>query len=290
MKNFKNLMMCRKREDYLPPDYYIKLLKTYSFSGATDIEIFDNILKSLPFPHKAMEFGCGTGRGTKQFTQNYPLSKLDILDLSSEMLEYSCKNYPIHNAILNDSLDYMQNCKENYDFCFSLWSFSHSVHQHLERFETEKQGKAYVHNILKKFIEQNLNNNSKFFIIHFDSQSDEQKILMKQWAKKSYVYNRGNKLSLSLEAIESSLESLKNENIISYEINHLQGDPIYYTSMEEALEIFLNFHLEGEFNDCDENNWNATVKEVQANLQNYVLDDKRLAIRPACYTILIKKK
>lgn len=112
---------------------------------------------------------------------------------------------------------------------------------------------------------------------------------MKQWAKKSYVYNRGNKLSLSLEAIKSSLESLKNENIINYEINHLQGDPIYYTSMEEALEIFLNFHLEGEFNNCDENNWNAAVKEVQADLQNYVLDDKRLAIRPACYTILIRR-
>ncbi|OLA94028.1 MAG: hypothetical protein BHW64_05490 [Candidatus Melainabacteria bacterium LEY3_CP_29_8] len=144
--------------------------------------------------------------------------------------------------------------------------------------------------MLKKFIEQNLNNNGKFFIIHFDSQSDEQKILMKQWAKKSYVYNRGNKLSLSLDAIKSSLESLKNENIISYKINHLQGDPIYYTSMEEALEIFLNFHLEGEFNNCDENKWNATIKEVQADLQNYVLDDKRLAIRPACYTILIEKK
>lgn len=54
MKNFKNLMMSRRREDYLPPDYYIKLLKTYSFSGATDIEIFDNILKNLSFPLKAI--------------------------------------------------------------------------------------------------------------------------------------------------------------------------------------------------------------------------------------------
>ena len=43
MKNFKTFMMKRKREDYLPPDYYIKLLKTYSFSGITDIEIFDKL-------------------------------------------------------------------------------------------------------------------------------------------------------------------------------------------------------------------------------------------------------
>ena len=124
MKNFKNLMMYRKREDYLPPDYYIKLLKTYSFSGATDIEIFDNILKSLPFPHKAMEFGCGTGRGTKQFTQNYPLSKLDILDLSSEMLEYSCKNYHIHNAILSDSLDICKIAKKIMIFVLAYGVFS----------------------------------------------------------------------------------------------------------------------------------------------------------------------
>ncbi len=290
MKNFKTFMMKRKREDYLPPDYYIKLLKTYSFSGITDIEIFDNVLKKISTPFKAMEFGCGTGRGTIQFLKRYPQSDLDILDLSTEMLDYSRKNYAIHNAILSDSLNYMQSCNENYDFCFSLWSFSHSVHQHLERFKTEEQGKSHIHNILKKFIENNLNNNGKFFIIHFDSQSDEQKILMKQWAKKSYVYDRGNKLSLSLEAIKDSLEILKSQNLINYQIEHLLGDPIYYDSMEEALEIFLNFHLEGEFNNCSEDKWNSTIKEVEMDLQNFTLADKRLAVRPACYTILIEKK
>ncbi|MBE6447959.1 MAG: methyltransferase domain-containing protein [Alphaproteobacteria bacterium] len=289
MKDIREIMKKRKHEEYLPPDYYIQLLKTYSFSGKTDIELFKEILNIIPCTNKSIEFGCGTGRGTKSFLEIYPNSNLDILDLSNDMLSYSKSKYNVKNAILNDSLSFMKQCSSVYDFCFSLWSFSHSVHQNLEKFENEIEGKKYVIKILRKFIDENLEKNGYFFIIHFDSHSEEQTILMKQWSKKSYVYDRKEKLSLSLETILEALDELKNSNIANYKIEHLSGDTIFYENLDEAIEIFLNFHLEGVFNNCSDDEWLKVYNEIEMDLKKYITAAGNLSIHPGCYTILINK-
>ena len=289
MKNIREIMNKRKHEDYLPPDYYIKLLKTYSFSGKTDIELFKEVLRHIPYTDKSIEFGCGTGRGTKAFLDVCPNSDLDILDLSRDMLSYSKIRYDIKDAILNDSLSFMAQCSSVYNFCFSLWSFSHSIHQNLEKFENETEGKKYVNRILKKFICENLEKNGYFFIIHFDSHSEEQTILMRQWSKKSYVYDRKEKQSLSLETILEALEELKNNGIVNYRIEHLCGDSISYENIDEAIEIFLNFHLEGVFNHCSDDEWLKIYNEVKTDLTKHITAMGKLSISPGCYTILISK-
>ncbi len=280
-----------KHSDYLSPNYYQRLLKPYVFGGRDDLTLFDDFLASLKVkPQKALELGCGSGRGTEVFLKRFPKTRLDVLDLSPQMLEFTHKHFPVQEKILSDTFNYLSETKEKYDFVFSLWSFSHSLHQHLETATDLERGKSKLSDVLKNFIVLNLEKDGDFFIIHFDSQSDEQKILMKQWAKTSPVYDVGKQQSLSLQVIERTLNDLQQAGIVSFSITHFVGEPIVYDDINLALETFLNFHLEGCLNNRPEKEITSIIDELSGYFNRF-LDPKtgKISIKPGCFIIKIHK-
>jgi len=290
IKNDFSWLKSWEHSEYLSPDYYVKLLKPYVFNGKDDLTIFKDELNMVnSVPKSSIELGCGSGRGTEIFINHFKHDNLSVLDLSNQMLTFTKKKYNIKKAICSDTIDFMKTTSEKFDFVFSLWSFSHSLHQHLEKYNNINEGKLFIKSVLNKFILNNLEIDGKLFIIHFDSQSDEQTILMRQWAKKSKIYDREGKISLSLECIKESLSELEKNGNITFSINNLQGDAIIYNSEDEALETFINFHLEGIFNTMPKNKLDIIFNEILTYLNKFKLNDGKLAIRPKCYTINVQR-
>lgn len=90
--------------------------------------------------------------------------------------------------------------------------------------------------------------NGLFFLIHFDSLSQEQRILMRQWKRVFLAFTHLDEQSPSKQIIDKVLLDFDIRGEIILSINHLQGDAIHYNSEDEVLEIFMNFHLETYFN------------------------------------------
>lgn len=280
--------------EYLEPNYYNDILKEYSFNGKSDLEIFTEWLRNNIGKRKelnVLELGCGSGRATdealKVFKEKY---NLDVLDLSSQMLDYCKKKYVNNNNIKyikSDTIEYLGNSLKKYDIVYSLWSYSHSIHQILPNMGYEI-GKEFIDNSLKRFITNNLEHNGKMYIIHFDSMSDEQKILMHEWKKLYEIFIDSDvNQSPSFIITNDILKELKNNGIINYKIEHLIGDEIEYKDINEALEVFLNFHMESEFNTLD------ILPEVIDDLINYFEKyktiDNKICIKPGCFIITINK-
>lgn len=279
-------------EEYVEPTYYNRILKDYIFNGKSDLDYFKEWLEELNSPKKVLELGCGSGRATDILMKNIKninLEQLYLLDLSEQMLEFT-KNKFINKNFINyihsDSIKYMEESEKSYDAVYSLWSFSHSVHQWLT-LKGYSEGREYVKDILEKFIKENINNKGEFFLIHFDSKSDEQTILLKQWRKVFPIFNDLSEQSPSKLLIDEKLLELKNKSIIDFEVEGLLGEEIVYTSESEALEIFLNFHMESYFNEKEE------VVEVIEDLKQYFNQfkdkDGKIKIRPGCFIYKIKK-
>lgn len=276
-------------EEYVEATYYEKLLKEYKFNNKTDLQIFEDYLKNNDFNNKQiLELGCGSGRATKLLFNNIKNIRLDILDLSTQMLEFTKERFLNKkiNVINSDTIDYLYNSEKNYDFVYSLWSYSHSVHQHLTKYGIDK-GSKYISKSLNKFINQNLNKEGKMFIIHFDSLSDEQKILIKQWKKVYPIFENNCIQSPSLNLTNKILEQLKQQNVLDFRITHLPGNEIVYDSLDEALEIFMNFHMESYFNKtalCFD-----VIKELIEYFEKFRIGEK-IIIKPGCFIIEVIKK
>ncbi len=290
---YKWLRVNNSIEDYLEPQYYNHILKDYIFSGKSDLEVFRTFLKRNTNPKTALELGSGSGRVTDVFLnfRNYANwdCKLDILDLSKQMLSY-CKNkYADVNYIQyinSDTFEFLSRCEKKYDLVYSLWSYSHSIHQILPRLGDEK-GREYVAKTLKKFIKNNLTPNGKMFIIHFDTQSQEQSILIHQWKKLYKMFSDTKKQSPSLQITLKALEELKQNKEISYSVKHLISDGIVYQNENEALETFLNFHMEFEFNDLEI--LPQVIDELRNNFSNYRNEKGQIVIKTGCFVIEIQK-
>jgi hypothetical protein len=68
---------------------------------------------------------------------------------------------------------------------------------------------------------------------------------------------------------------------------HLVGLPIVFTGLDEALEYYLNFHMESVFNDSDE--LGEIVLELSADLLKYQQNDGTITIRPGCFIYKVKR-
>lgn len=279
-------------ENYISPDYYSKLLKEYNFSGRLDLDYFSSFLKGN-FHRKVgnvLELGVGFGRATDVFIDSLDnFKRLDLVDLSEDMFQLVKNKYKRNKKIFiykSDNLEYIKKTKNKYDFIYSIWSFSHSVHYNLID-KNKKEG--YVESIISKFIQNNMNSGAGFFLIHSDSLSEEQKILMRQWRKFFPEFKSKTKQSPSKLILDKVFSSLDEKgDIVDLTVSHLEGDPIIYDSMENTLEIFMNFHMETEFN--KHKNVQKILYELKEDIKKYKKADGKYYIRPGCFIYTFKKK
>lgn len=267
-------------EEYLPPEYYKQLLRPYMFNGASDLQLLEKFLKDKQ-PPNILELGCGSGRASSIAVSLIPQAMYTFSDLSKRMLETAKKNLP-HKAsfVIADAIEFMEKTKEQYDLIYTLWSFSHSTHQHMHRLGVEK-AKQYISLVIKKFIKENMKSGGLFFLIHFDSLSDEQRILMSQWKRIFPVFANTEQQSPSKQIIDQTLLDLDNQGLINLSINHMHGDPIIYASENDILETFMNFHLETYFNTSP--TVADVVEDIKSQAEKYKNMDGSYTIRPGCY-------
>lgn len=275
-------------EEYLTPSYYSHLLKKYSFGGISDLEYFKLFLRQQK-ARSLLELGCGSGRASDIAISVFPGSSFVLTDLSDRMIKHASKHYHAKNNIScksQDAIDFLNNTKGKYDLVYTLWSFSHSIHQHVHKLGFENASN-YLKSTLIKFVRDNLVVGGKFFIIHFDSMSEEQQILMRQWKRVYPEFTDISHQSPSKQILDSILTEMDNRNEGMMSISHMQGDPIKYSSQEEFLENFMNFHLETFFNQGQH------VLEVLADLKKqsikYRQTDGSYIIKPGCYIYTFEK-
>lgn len=128
---------------------------------------------------------------------------------------------------------------------------------------------------------------SVFFLIHFDSLSEEQRILMAQWKKVFPIFNATDSQSPSLRITEEIFREFEQRGTIALSFRQEVGEPIRYASLDEALEILMNFHLETYFN-------HSPLRDsVLAELRTYCSErqaaDGSISITPGCLIITGEK-
>ncbi len=236
---------------YLPPDYYDTLLKKYTFGGKLDLDYFQDYFSRhfQPGQEDVLELGFGSGRATDLLLDsNIGFRSLDLVDLSKDMVTRGREKYedvPGVAVFESDILDYLQSTTRSYNAVFSLWGFSYSVHHHMNEIGI-RNGAKLADSVITKFITQNLKGDGSMFIVHPDILSDEQKILKD--LRQPTISKTKDKQSSSKRVLDSTLDRLEKLGLVTADCIQLKGDPIRYSNTDEALEIFLNFHMHGYLN------------------------------------------
>ena len=267
-------------EDYLPPEYYKDLLQPYTFNGVTDLQLLKNFLKNKNVS-SALELGCGSGRASAAAVQMFPGVNYTFSDLSKRMLTSAKSHLPQDASfVVSDAIEFMENTANTFDLVYTLWSFSHSTHQHLHRLGIE-DGRKYISRVLEKFVLENIKKDGALFLIHFDSLSDEQSVLMRQWQRVFPTFANIDQQSPSKQITEETLTKLDTNGDIRLNVQHLQGDVIQYESEDVLLETFMNFHLETFFNQSEY--LQTVLEDIKMQVATYKQNDGTYAVKPGCY-------
>lgn len=275
--------------NYLDPAYYDRILMPYVFDGRNDLELFGDFLKTLPqkADGKILEIGPGTGRATDVLLRNLPeKASLDLIDQSERMLSSCVSRFGggrFRNLLLGDALQTLQVLEDQYDCIFSLWSFSHSIHQKLQENPSSEE-------TLAAQIERNfgrlLNAGGRFYVMHFDALSTEQRISLRQRRRKFEFFIEGEQ-SPSLRILQRAFDALEASGQMEYELQRHSGDAITYKTIGHALEVFMNFHMEGKFNDCPYTE--EVVTALRNDLSALTLEDGRIAVETGCFVFSGRK-
>lgn len=276
-----------KPEDYLPPNYYDELLKEYSFSGRSDLELLDDYLETIPTNASMLELGCGSGRATDQLLEKVDqLKSLDLVDLSEGMVNHcraKYKDLAKVNVHQSDSVDFLSNTEQTFSSVVSLWNLSHSVHQHMFRLNRQ-EGSRHAENALGKFIVNRLETGGSMYLIHYDIQSPEQRLInpwrLSLWSEADPNYDASDQ-SPSKELLDNLFSDLHGAGYIDATVDHLEGDPIEYANKDTALETFLNFHMEGHFNRRPE--FKQVVESLLKGFESYTDSDGTVRIAPGAF-------
>jgi hypothetical protein len=118
--------------------------------------------------------------------------------------------------------------------------------------------------------------------------SDEQKILMEQWRKVFPIYNKTSVQSPSKLLIDKTLIGLEKSGVIELEILHYKGEEIIYSTIDEALEIFLNFHMESYFNEHEL--LPIIIEELEDYFKKFMDEEGAIRIKPGCFIYKVIKK
>jgi ubiquinone/menaquinone biosynthesis C-methylase UbiE len=269
--------------EYVNPEYYDDILLPYVFEPGDDLDMLRAHVRRRAARQPVrdvLELGIGTGRVTDALRAIVTPESYQAVDLSSQMIEFCHAKYSGGDAIglvQSDSIQYLLDSARQFDFVFSLWSFNHSVHQNLV---FREDGAQRVRQALRRLVMDLLRPGGTFFLIHVDVLSDEQRILTRQWNRITQVFTEGEQ-SPSKAHIDAALEELTAEGHVHAEVRHLVGQQIQYDSLEQAMETFLNFHLECYFNDRPE--LPEVFTQVQDYLRDFVTPDGPVRVAPGCF-------
>ncbi len=272
--------------EYLSPEYYAQILKPYCFKGVSDLGMFRAFLDK--YDHnvgpKILELGSGSGRATDVLVK-HSLAKnasIELLDLSAQMLDASIRKYgvrPDFKYIHADTINYLLSNRDSYDLIFSLWSFSHSVHQTLHALG-ESKGCEVILAAMKNLFTRSLSVNGRAFIVHFDALSEEQ-IISLSIRRTKYPFFVPGQQSPSKKMLDQMLIGLSKQGLVRFRVLKHTGDAIKYSSINEALEIFFNFHMECEFNQKE--NISDLLHDVKQQLLRFRDDRGSIRIKPKCF-------
>jgi SAM-dependent methyltransferase len=270
--------------EYLDPVYYDRILKPYVFSGVDDLALFRRYLSRSHLPQKAsiLEIGPGTGRASRLLSHDRRRFEIDLVDQSQRMLKYLESTLALEGTaryLRSDAVTYLAKTSHTYDCVLSLWSLSHSIHQNIaDKGEVRGQGLAAY--ALRRLFGSVLKRSGKFFIIHFDSTSDEQTVSLRQRCRIEPWLKVGSP-SPSQVIVERVLAESAAEGIIRFNKQHMVGSPIIYSDLDEAMEVFMNFHMEGVFNRTRE--FSRVLDALATDLARYRMPDGTVALEPACF-------
>jgi SAM-dependent methyltransferase len=270
---------------YLPPHYYDAILKPYVFDGMSDLELFRRFLGAKLVGqrlHHILELGAGTGRATTIALEALRSAGFTLLDKSHAMVAFLRTRIPPlskTNFVCGDALSYLCNLDDQVDFAYSLWSLSHSIHQSIAR-DGLRLGSQLSVFAIENLIINCLRPNGFFYLVHFDSTSDEQTICLRQRAK-VFPWFRPKKHSPSKVIIDQALMRLEEAGYVQVTMKHMDGNEITYSDLDEALEIFMNLHLEGYFNASPMTE--EVIREMSEELLSFRQGDGRIRVRPACF-------
>lgn len=252
-------------KDYLTPQYYNKILKKYSSGNFDDLAILKTFINKDKLLNNILELGCGTGRATKVLCENINFKKLVLTDISQEMLDYTRelisvnKNNKIEYKRV-DHIKYLLDTKEKFDLVISYWSYAHSVYPCYEKYTF--QAESLIKSILIKFIIMNIEKNGRLLMIQTDGDSEEQRIVKNCWfiadslkehknIQKEYYKEYISPANYILRGVYKDLVKSKILDIKTTKIIKIIGNSVKYKDIDDAIEIFMNFHLEGKYNNSD---------------------------------------
>lgn len=263
-------------EEYMDPEYYLTILRPYVFDGLKDTEIFRAFLDRLAErPNSALEVGPGPGRATTCLLETFPGIRYTGIDLSHAMLAYCQKRFASYadmDWVRSDALEFASTAHGEWDLVFSLWSFSHAVHQSIARTGNEREAREAV----LTWFQERIAPGGSFFLLHFDSTSEEQQISLRQRRRRWGFLVPGEE-SPSERIITACFEDLQSRGW-STSIAHLRGTPLQFTTLDDAVEYYMNLHMEGWFNEGPERD--AVISSLESDLRRLANPDGVIQIAP----------
>jgi len=277
-------------EQYIDPEYYDNLLKDYIFNGKYDLDYLREWADKLPPHSKGLEIGPGSGRATSMMLYEIKnIDSLTLVDLSMRMLEWCRKKLADKQPIFyvnSDTIDFILNTQESFDFVFSYWAFSHSVHQNLNKFGLV-EGKKKVKEGITKLLTVSLRRGGSFFLFHFDSLSEEQRISIRQRKRDNPVFQNNEDQSPSKLILDEVLNELAEDDLVHFTCDHFIGEPIELESMDEALEYYCNFHMESHFNASED--LPMVLDGLSDDLEKYSDNNGVIRVKPGCFIYKIER-
>jgi SAM-dependent methyltransferase len=253
---------------YLDSEYYEQSLPHFLFEGKSDEEYLDTWLRrNYQNIGKTLEIACGTGRMTK-ILHKYAREIVGI-DKSPQMLQAARRRFectPNVRLVLSDASSFIKKTIEtdemrSFDSIMSFWGINYMLHHYFIRIEPEgelfqalspeeiKNAEKSATADFKRLLECS-RKGSRYLFFHVRSDTEEQMINRKPWGELN-PYFMPPKKTPSQSIIERVLAEEHKENRLDYTLKYVDGT-VSFPSLEKALEIFLNFHSKGYFNNRPE--------------------------------------
>ena len=112
---------------------------------------------------------------------------------------------------------------------------------------------------------------------------------MPQWAKVNAIFSDVEEQSPSFRLIASIVEDLSRSGRVDADITHFDGQQIEFDGIEQALETYFNFHLEGRLNRAPAAELEKALAEVTAALERQRDSSGRILVAPSWFVFSGKR-